>query len=553
MEANYWARTVPSSRRRVLGSVGAAGLGVVLGACSGQSKNNSASSTGGNGNPRSGGSLTRTIIATDAKSFHPYLTTDTASADYQGYVYGGGSLTKYDPKSLNLVPQGAANWTISDDKKTYTFALRDMQWSDGTPVTSDDYVWTYQQAKKPENQYPYAENLNVIASYVARDPRTLVVTMTDALVVGLEGADGIVPLPSKTWQKYDWKDPVKNPEIDAPTAGNGMWKLKEWKRDDHATFLANERYYDGRPYIDAMTVRAFGTPELAYQALVAGQVDYSTFQPSEYKKAKGLSNVSVYEWYAAAGSWVYVGFNLRRPALQDINVRRAIAYACDRKAMIETALFGLGKPIYANYPQESWVYNPNVEHYDFNLSKSSALLKQAGYTLNSSKKLVKDGKPLTLKIVYPTSSKPRQDIATILQQQFGDLGINITVQGLEFQAYLAVVQTPPFDWDMQLGGWSATIEPHWQYQIWSEQSIPDLNSGAYINKQVEQLYQQGAREFDREKRKQIYGQIQSILANDVPYAFLYEALDYAGMNKKVGGVTATPLGIEYKMNKWHLG
>jgi peptide/nickel transport system substrate-binding protein len=552
MQRRNLATTQRLSRRRVLGSAGAAGLAALVAACSGQKKPSSGGVTGHAGNAPKGGTLTKTIVGTDAKSFHPYQTTDSPSSDYQGYVYGGGSLTKYDPKTLVLTQQAAARWSISDDKKTYTFILKDMQWSDGAPVTTDDYLWTYQQARKPENHYPYAANLDTIASYVAQDPKTLVVTMTDALVVGLENADAIVPLPKHVWERYDWNDPVKNPEIDRPTVVNGMWKLRDWQRDDHATFVANNLYYDGPPNINTFTVRVFGTPELAYQALASGQVNYSGFDPSEYKNATSLSNVTVYHWYPAAGTWAYVGFNLRRPALQDPNLRKAIAYATDRKSIIDTAVFGLGKPIYANYPQESPVYNPNVEHYDFNLDKARALLKQAGYNLNSSKKLMKDGKPLSLKLLYPTSSTPRKDVATILQQQLGQLGMSISIQGLEFQAYVSALQTPPFDWDMQLGEWEATIDPYWQYQIWSEDGIPQLNAGAYINKQVEQLYQQGAREFDSAKSKQIYWQIQKILADDAPYVFLYEALNYDGLSKKVGGLTATPLGIEYNMNKWYI-
>jgi peptide/nickel transport system substrate-binding protein len=544
MDANYWTR--PRSihnRRRFLAGVGAAaGAGVLL-ACTQRNKSENGAT------PTRGGTLNQANVGTDAKSFHPYLTTDTASGSYQGYVYGV-SLSQYDPKTLQQIPF-AATWTVSDDKKTFTFTLKDLKWSDGQTLTTDDFVWTYQQAIKPENKYPYAENLDLIDTYVAKDPKTLVVTLKDALIVGLETADAITPLPRHVWEKYPWGDPSKNPEILKPTVFSGMWKLKEWKQEDHATFVANDNYFDGRPNIDTMTVRVYGTPEVAFQALKKGEIDmYSQFQPADYTTAKKLSNVNVYDWYQAAGLWSYVGFNLRHAALKDINVRRALAYACDRKGMIETAIYGLGKPIYSTMVQESPVYNPNVEHYDFDPNKSRDLLRQAGYTLDSNKRLVKDGRQLSFKMLYPTSSKPREAIATILKQQLGDLGIALDVQGLEFQAYVSAIQSEPFDWDLQLGGWSSTIDPYFTYQLWSEKSIPDLNAGAYVNKQVEDLFTQGSKAFDLDQRKQIYGQIQQILASDAPYAFLYENQSYAGVNKKVGGITPSPLGIEYNMNKW---
>lgn len=594
MDDNYWTRatrrgvradgkgavrsTAVSRRRFLAGSVALASAGFLVACSSSNSKKSgaptaaapaqaatgapgaaSATSAAGTAAPAStpaanvpkGGTLTQTIVATDAKSFHPYQTTDTASSKYEGYIYGV-SLTKYDPKTLDKVADGAVKWDISADKKTYTFTLKDIKWSDGQPLTSDDYVWTYQQALKPENKYPYRENLTKIASYTPVDPKTLAITLNEPLAVGLEQVDVITPLPRHIWEKYDWSDPVKNPEIQSPTVSSGMWKLKEWKKDDHATFIANDSYYDGRPNIDTLTVRVFGTPALAYQALKAGEVDYSTLQPADYADAKKQSNLSVPEWYPAAGTWGYAGFNLRRPALKDVNVRKAVAYACDRNGMIQTALFGLGKPQYANYPQESWVYNPNVEHYDFSLDKAKQLLAQAGYTPNAQKKLAKDGQALNFKLLYPTSSKPREAIATILQQQLSDLGIGVDVQGLEFQAYIDAITKEPFDWDLQLGAWSSTIEPHFNYQLWAKASVPALNFGDYENQTVEDLFDQGSKEFDREKRKAIYQKIQQILTDDEPYAFLYESLNYAGLNKRVGGVTATPLGIEYNLNNWYL-
>lgn len=574
MEQNYWtsARTLRRlSRRRFLAAGAVVAGSAALAACGGSQNKPAANGPSGNSassgaagtaaakaaasgttpaNAPKGGTLTQTIVGTDAKSFHPYQTTDTVSSSYQGRVYNG-SLTRYDPKTLDSIPDAAEKWTVSDDKKTYTFTLKDIKWSDGTPLTTDDYVWTYQQAIKPENKYPYAQNLDVVQSYTAQDPKTLVVTLKDALVIGLQNSDAITPLPRHIWEKLDWGDPVKNPEILNPSVASGWFKLKEWKKDDHATFNANDLAFDGRPNIDTDTFRIFGTQALAYQALKSGDVEYSSFQPSDYKEAKTLSNVNVYEWYAARGSWSYIGFNLRRPVLKDLKVRQAIAYATDRKGIIDSVLYGLGRPIYSAYPQSSWVYNPNVEHYDFDTKKSADLFKQAGYTLDN-KKLVKDGQPLRLKLLYNTGSPVREGIATVMQQQLQELGATVDTQALEFQAYLEALKKEPYDYDLYVLGWSSTIEPHFAYQIWSEKSIPSLNAGAYVNKQVEDLYVQGSKEFDREKRKQIYGQIQKIIADDLPYVFLFENLSYTGLNKKVGGIAPTGLGIEYNLNKWYI-
>ncbi len=501
-------------------------------------------------NAPKGGAITHAIVGTDAKSLHPYLTTDTVSGTYQGYIYGGG-LIKYDDNTLDVVGDVAEWFTISNDKKTYTFTLRDTTWSDGTPLTTDDYVWTYQQVIKPENKYPYLENFGDIVSFTATDAKTLVVTLKDAFVTGLITAgSAITPLPKHIWEKLDWSDPTKNLEINAPSVSSSLWKLKEWKRDDHATFVANDLYWEGRPNIDTFTTRIFGTQVLAYQALKSGEVDWSSFQPADYKEAKTLPNVTVYDWYDASGTWSYLGFNLRRPALKDPLVRKAISYATDRKGIIDGVVYGLGRPLSSPFPQSSWAYSPNTEHYDFNVNEAHDLFKQAGYTMNGTN-LTRDGQQLTIKVLYQSASNTSEGIATVMQQQLGDLGVAVNAQALEFQAFQDTLQKEPFDYDLYAAAWSATLEPYYMYQIWSEKSIPQLNHGAYINKHVEDLFDQSHREFAMEKRKVIFAQIQQLITNDAPYVFLYEQEQYTGFNKRIGGIAVGKLG-PYNMHKWYV-
>ncbi|MBI2321366.1 MAG: hypothetical protein HYU88_04570 [Chloroflexi bacterium] len=531
---------------------------LTLGACTGQPEPTPAPGEGGAvragtpaaGSPRRGGTLT-IAATTDAVSFHPYKTTDTASGSYQGYVFGG-SLTKRDPKTLEIVPELAEKWTISDDKTTYTFTLRDeIKWSDGQPITSADFVWTFEQANKPENKYPYRSNFEEIVSYTAPDPRTIVVKIKEPLAVGIEMADAVTPLPKHVWEKYDWNDPDKNPEILRPAVGSGMWKLKEWRREDHATFEANDLHFDGRPYIDQLVVRVVPSQAVAFQMLRSGEIDWASFTPADYKEAKSLPNVNVYEWWLARGNWSYIGYNLRHPMLQDIRVRQALAQAIDRKIIIDRVQYGLAQPTYSAWPPSSWVYNPDVPKFDYDQRRAEQLLDEAGWRKGADGMRAKDGQKLQLKLLFgPNTNKVREGIATIVQEQWRQVGVQVEVTGLEWGAYLDKLTKSPFDYDLFVLGWLSTIDPHWSYQIWSEATIPDLNAGGYVNKKVEELFRQGAREFDREKRKKIYQEIQKLITDDLPYMFLSVNMSYTGVSKRVRGIEPSPLGIEYNLNKW---
>jgi peptide/nickel transport system substrate-binding protein len=501
--------------------------------------------------PKRGGTFTEAAIA-DAVSFHPYLTTDTASSDYQGNVYGG-ELWRYNKETLVPEADAAKSWTISPDHKTYTFTLRDdLKWSDGKPMTSADYKFAYDIASKPENKYPYISNLELIQSYETPDPKTIVVTMNDAIAVGLEAANAITPLPKHIWEKLDWSDPTKNPEIMAPSVSSGPYKLKEWKKDDHATFEANELFYRGRPNIDSITIRVVPNQEIAYQMLKTGEVDTAPLTPDNVPEAETLPNLTVYKWWPARATWSYIGFNLRRPVLQDLDVRRALSHAVDRRAIAERIQNNLAQPNFTPFPSTTWVHNPNVPKYEFNPDRARQLLDDAGWKLGPDDVRVKDGQKLSLKILFgPNTNKPRERVAVATQQWLRDIGVAAEVQGLEWGAYLSALKSEPFDYDLYVGAWSATIEPHWMNQIWLQESIPDLNAGAYVNKQVEALFGQAVREFDMDKRRQLYQQIQQIMVEEAPYIWTTFSQSYGAINKRIGGVEVTKLGMS-DFEKWYV-
>jgi len=293
--------------------------------------------------------------------------------------------------------------------------------------------------------------------------------------------------------------------------------------------------------------------QIAFQKLRAGEVDRASFEPEYYEQAKRLDNVTVYEWWPASAQWSFLGFNLRRPALQDVKVRRALAHAIDRAPIIERIQFNLAQPTYSAFPPTCWCYNPDVPHYDYDPALARQLLAEAGWTPGPDGVLVKDGQRLKLRILYgPNSSKVRERIGTVAQEEFRKIGAEVELQGLEWAAFLDAASSPPFDWDLVVLGWNSTVDPHWSYQIWSESTIPKLNMGAYVNKRVEELYAQGVHEFDLEKRKQIYQEIQQIISDDEPYIFLTVNEAYVGINNRIGGIEVSPLGIDYNIEKWYV-
>ena len=500
----------------------------------------------------------RDVSTSDAVSFHPYLTSDTASSSYQGMVYTG-ALLRLDEHTLDYIPNMAESYTISEDGLTFTFHLRrDMLWSDGQPLTARDFEWTFQQATNPDNGFPYLSQLEFITSYKALDDTTLEIKIGQVYAPALGQMSGLItPLPRHIWEGLDWSDPEKNPEINSPSVVSGPYKLVEWKRDQYVMFEANDRYwYKGSPNMQKYTIEIVPDQDIAYQKLKTGEADTGPITPEKLDEARQLENVTVYEWWPAAALWSYVGLNMREGyPTHNINVRHGLNYALLKggEGGIVEVMEGQAKRLCSVFPPTSWAYTPDVPCYEYDLDKALAAFAAAGYSQQDGVMVDADGNPLTLKLIYgPNTSQTLELIAVTVQDQLSQLGIEVQIDAMEWATFLEATDAAEPDWDMYLGAWRATIEPQIMYTIWAEESIPQLNSVAYVNKEAEQLFAEAGASYDTELRKEKYARIQQIIAGDAPYIFLFYQKAWSGQNNQIKGIEPTALGIGYNLEEWYI-
>lgn len=499
----------------------------------------------------------RDVSTSDAVSFHPYQTTDTGSSGYQAMVYAG-DLLSLNEDTLEIEPAMAESYSVSEDGLIYTFNLRkNLKWSDGQPLTAQDFKWTYDQAMNPKNEYPRLDQFDFITSYKALDDYTLEIKIDKMYCPALAQVDFITPLPKHIWEKLDWNDPEKNSEINNPSVVSGPYKLKQWERDQFATFEANENYwYHGAPNITNYNIEIVPDQDISYEKMKKGETDTGDITPENLAEAKKLDNIKVYEWWPAAAVWTYIGLNMREGfPTHDINVRHALSYAIDKDLLTEEVYKGNAKRMCSIYPDTSWAYNPDVPCYDYDPEKAIAEFTKAGYTFKDGKMLNEKGEQLKLKLMYAHPSQTGELIAVSVQDYLAEIGVEVEIQALEFAASLEARQTDNPEWDMFIGAWSSTIEPHIMFTIWAEESIPDLNYVAYVNKKVEALYEEaggGAGTCDPEFRKQKYQEIQKIIADESPYIFLYYRKTWSGENKRIQGIEPKPVGIGWNSEDWYI-
>lgn len=501
--------------------------------------------------PVKGGDF-KTGATAEAVNLHPFLNTDTASFGYIDLLLWQ-PLLRYNGDSLELEPYAADSYKESDDHKTLTFTLKSgLTWSDGKPLTANDYAWTYQQAAIPENNWPRLGTYSPYLSKVeATDDATLTVTLKDPIATSLQKTNAALAyvLPQHVWEKLDWQDPEKNPEIMKPSVTCGPYTLQEWKKDQSATFAANDAFFLGRPNFDTYTVQVFGTSNVAAQALTEGQLHEFSPDNEGWPDMTENADLNALQWDTPEAGVMYFGFNTRLDIFKDKAVRQALNYAIDKELITEQLTYGLGKRAIGMYLPDSWAFNPDAEPFTADLDKAKQMLDDAGWKEGSDGVRAKGNQRLEFSFIYgPNNDAIREQIATVSQEAWGELGCKVEVSGMEWGAYLQRTKEGPYDWGVFLNMYIGSIDPD---MIWfKKEADPTYNRVDFHNPEVEELYEQGLKEFDEAKRADMYKKVMGILTEESPWIWVYYEQGHTAMLKSVKGVTIDKLGLNDNWEWW---
>jgi len=499
--------------------------------------------------PAAKSGLVEAALGNLSKTLHPYPDSASytqpwidASALIWGGADGGGGLLAFDWEALDYRPAMAtALPRVSADGKTFTFTLRtDLKWSDGSAITVDDFQFAYDQASREENRYVQLDLLQDIATFRTPDAHTIEVALKDAKPrdVALGIVNIIGPVPKSRWNGRSWTDPTANPEILNPSVVLGPFRSQDFKLSEHGLFTPVDTYFVGKPQVPSVEILANQQPTVAYESLKSGRANWvHSLPPAQYQDARVNPNLNVVEWTAANAAYRTVEFNLTRPFLSDKRVRQALAYAISRADLLDVAEQGLAVPQYSFVqPTNTRWATAAVEKYEFDLSHARSLLQDAGYSVRNGQLVGKDGAAVKLQVLYPSSSTPRGKIAAYLQQQYKQLGIEVEVKSLDFNAYTDQVQNR-HDFDISLaayggGSLDPDLGPRAQLVTNGQQNVT-----GYANPQVDELFKQAANELDDAKRKQLYDRIQVLVNADIPSHYLYALKAIDAFSRHVVGVT----------------
>ncbi|MCF6092955.1 peptide ABC transporter substrate-binding protein [Microaerobacter geothermalis] len=487
--------------------------------------------------------------STEPPSLNPNTATDSTSGEILRQVMEG--LVRLDKDSKVVKGSGMAeDWTISEDGLTITFKIKDnVFWSNGDPVTAEDFEYAWKQVLNPETAADYAYQLfylkngekynagEVSADEVgvkALDEKTLEVTLEAPVpyFISLTAFYSLYPVPSKVAKENpDWA-------ADAETyVSNGPFKLTKWEHDSEVVVEKNDKYWNADNIkLNKITWMMVNDPNTEYQLFKSGDLDVAENPPSDLLKQ--LLDSGEAKAPNILGTYMYM-FNVEKEPFNNANIRKAFTLAIDRKLLIDNVTQGgqvpaLGFVPPGSSPDLGFDFREKAGNYynDADVEKAKEYLKKGMEELG-----ITQLPEITLMF---NTSEGHQKIAQAIQEMWKkNLGVEVKLQNQEWKVYLETLKSG----DFQIGrlGWLADyFDPMTFLDMWiTDGGNNDTN---WSNKEYDDLIAKAKSTDDQSVRGEAMLKAEKILMDEMPIAPIYFYTDAYMMQPWVKGAIRHPDG-----------
>jgi peptide/nickel transport system substrate-binding protein len=504
-----------------------------------------------------GDDLVDTFMAVPEK-LTPIVSNDFPSFVVQSFVLD--TLTDRDPNTLAYIPRLATSWKVSDDQLTIDFELRrGVTFSDGSPFSADDVVFTFDLIRNPNIEAPAMRSMmDRLQSVQKLDDYHVRFKFREPYFLSFDTC-AATPILSKAF--YSKFTAEQFNESEGYLIGSGPYRLPDpesWRPSPGQPIILtrNERYWGPVPSFNKVIWKVIEDPSARTTAFLNGDTD-------TYNVMLGLTS-DQYDQLAAdpavtarANHWsldvptegfIYVGWNEKQgrdgppTPFADPRVRRAMTMLTDRDAIIKQIERGYASPITGPFSPLTPQADPTIQPWPYDPVAAEKLLNDAGFHRQGDVMVGPDGKPLQFKIMYNSSNDARQRIASFLHDAYARAGILATPEPVEWSVMLKRLDERQYD--VYLGGWSGTLEFD-AYGIFhsSQAAGTGDNFIQYSDPAVDQVIEQARSTVDESKRMPIWHKVNQILHEDEPYTFLYIEKDLTFLDKRFHGLEVTKEGL----------
>ncbi len=514
---------------------------------------------------RLGGRVT-VRLSGDIEKLTPLAAADNVEAGWLlGMLYSG--LTRLDDQ-LRPQPGLAQDWKVSDDGLVITFTLRpDLRWSDNTPITSSDVRFTWERLRSWDVRLQVQANLReFLAAVNAPAPNTVVFVLNRHLADMLVGASFPV-LPEHIWGSVPLDELEQTDLLDGPVA-SGPFVLQERWPGSAMVLARNPNYYGEAPFLDQVAFLVGPDEQVAETALRQGDLDVAVVSDETYHALQSRPSASplTLSRYPARG-FTFVAFNVQSGhPFADPLLRQAWSRALNKESLVAESTGGRGIPLISPVASYNWLYDPNVSWPAQDQAQAGKLLEQAGWTDTDDDGIVdKDGDPLSVNLYVRADAPDRVAAAELMAQELAQVGIDVQVAPADFGSVITGKTRPPYDFDVLCMQWAAMgPDPDLFYlfhssQAWQGESDNRQNLYNFIGYRsdaADKLLLAGRDNYDLDVRRATYGQLQELLARDLPYYYLWADPVYiaAGASLKTadGPINWETPNFLWNVERWYI-
>lgn len=462
------------------------------------------------------------------------------------------------------------NGGITNGGRTFTLKLRDdIVWSDGEPITSADFKFTYDMLMSDTNAVSTRSPYDLIESFETPDDRTVIISFPEPfspwlalLFSGSTNAMPIIPehilrpvfdaegtLDTAAWNK-------------APTVGCGPFVFDEWQSGSFARFVANDNFWLGRPKLDELFFQFVPDDASMIAALVAGDGDIGTFFAYSDVPQLEEAGITILNSFSGYNEGIYINMHEEKgnPALKDVRVRQAIAYAFNREKLVKDLLLNLTGVAATDWDMSPWV-DPTITPYPYDLDKAKALLAEAGWTdTNGDGTVDKDGVELILKW-GTTSREVRQNTQAVGQQDLAAAGIGTELLSYDADTFFLGYQDdgPSANFSLDLIEYSDSPDfPDPNTEIWKCSDIPTDEDPAgtsptgLCDEKLDGLFQKQGTQVDFAERQQTFYEITNYIYDNAFWIGLWQDPDLFGFSDRMINVKMSGATPFFNIAEWDI-
>jgi peptide/nickel transport system substrate-binding protein len=454
------------------------------------------------------------------------------------------ALAKRDSTLSGFQPDLARSWELSPDSGSLLVHLRnDVRWQDGVPVTAEDVVFTLARQKDPAVASPRKPDVAAAGEAVAVDSFTVRIPLRIRGPYAVNSLLELVPVPKHLLEAEE-PGQIRFSGFSRRPVGNGFFRFGEWAAGQHLTLVASEEVPEGRAPLDRVIMRFVPDVNAAMTELLSGQGDMMKVPTDQSQRVLASANVALYHAPRVRPAWI--AWNVRRPPLDDVRVRRAIAMGLDRPALVAGLLGEQGEAALSPIPSTLREHSASSRPIPYDPEGAKRLLAEAGWIDTNGDGIAdKGGRPLRIEVDYNNTDPTRQDMLVAMQSMLRGIGVDLVPRPFESTAWVTRLRSGNFEGSFWGWGWGPGVMGMNAEAIFHSRSIPPSgpNFAGYRSARVDALIDSTLVTYDTMRLRHLWAELEQQLIDDAVYLPIYLDPELFGVSKRVHNVRFR--GIEW--------